>query len=492
MATLQPSPTASPESVENGEIPDETEVEREGMGDAQEGEGLEKEARKFDWNAQWYPVAVVADLDKRVPTAVMILARDLVVWWDRNGKTWQVWDDRCPHRLAPLSEGRINEKGELQCSYHGWCFAPCSGDCTCIPQAPADGNPVWNSKRASANVYPCAVKEGILWFWPDTRPEFQSIVNTNPPPSIPALADPSFYDELASRDMNYGYEQLIENLMDPAHVPFAHHGLQGNRNMAVPLNLKVEKLEKSGFVGMAARGPAFFTAPCIFTMEAQLPSPPAKNGAVAAKAPKRVVMIFICIPVSPGQSKLIWAFRRNFSTWMHGLMPRWYLHIRQMLVLDSDLYLLHIAERKLEEAGSRKWETVCYVPTKSDAFVIAFRKWLRVYAGGQPDWGGRFNGLPPTPHREVLMDRYWPHVKVCRHCKAALKAFERAESLLQVLSVSSAAVLGVAALKPIPQLRSWSVPLAGAAVISTVASRWLSGFVKKTYHYHDYNHALVK
>ncbi|KAI5067053.1 hypothetical protein GOP47_0018205 [Adiantum capillus-veneris] len=485
---MEASTATSPELLVNGHLSEEEkDFEGEGIATSVQEEGGLSEARKFDWNAHWYPVAVVADLDKRVPTAVRILARDLVVWWDRHGKTWQVWDDRCPHRLAPLSEGRINEKGELQCSYHGWCFAPCSGDCTCIPQASKDGNPVWKSKRASAAVYPSVAQEGILWFWPDTRPEFQGIMDTNPPPSLPALADLTFTDELASRNLNYGYEQLIENLMDPAHVPFAHHGLQGNRNMAVPINLKVDKLENSGFTGMAARGPAVFTAPCIFTMEAQIPGKPTKKG-----VPKKVVMIFICIPVSPGQSKLIWAFRRNFSLWMQVLMPRWYLHIRQMLVLDSDLYLLHVAERKLEEAGSRKWETVCYVPTKSDAFVIAFRKWLRVYAGGKPDWNGRYDGLPPTPHREMLMDRYWTHVKVCRHCTAALKVFEGAESFLQVVSVGAAAMLGMAALKPSPQVRSWSIPLAGGAVLATVASRWLSNFVKKTYHYHDYNHALVK
>lgn len=484
MEAAQASTGASPELLENGGVSEEE--EDIGEKEMHEEKGVD-DAKKFDWNAHWYPVAVVADLDIRVPTAVTILARDLVVWWDRNGKSWQVWDDRCPHRLAPLSEGRINEKGELQCSYHGWTFAPCSGDCTCIPQAPKDGNPVWKSKRASATVYPSVAQEGILWFWPDTRPEFQSKKDSKPPPSIPALADSTFMDELSSRNLNYGYEQLIENLMDPAHVPFAHHGIQGNRDLATPINLKVDKLEKSGFTGMAARGPAVFTAPCIWTMEAQLPGKPTKKG-----DPKKVVMIFICIPVSPGQSKLIWAFRRNFSFWRHTLMPRWYSHTGSMLVLDSDLYILHAAERKLDEAGSKKWETVCYVPTKSDAFVIAFRKWLRVYAGGQPDWNGRYDGLPPTPHRELLMDRYWTHVKVCRHCKAALKVFEGAESFLQVVSVGAAAVLGVAALKPSPQVRSWSIPLASGAVLAMVASRWLSSFVRKTYHYHDYNHALVK
>ena len=54
-----------------------------------------------------------------------------------------------------------------------------------------------------------------------------------------------------------------------------------------------------------------------------------------------------------------------------------------------------------------RWEEACYVPTSSDTFVITFRKWMRNYAGGGPDWGGRYeNLLPPTQPKEQLMDRF--------------------------------------------------------------------------------------
>lgn len=101
----------------------------------------EVEEEKFDWFAEWYPVMPVCDLDKKVPTGKKVLGLDLVVWWDRNENAWKVFDDSCPHRLAPLSEGRIDQWGRLQCVYHGWCFNG-SGDCKFIPQAPPDGPPV--------------------------------------------------------------------------------------------------------------------------------------------------------------------------------------------------------------------------------------------------------------------------------------------------------------------------------------------------------------
>ena len=96
------------------------------------------EEKKFDWFLQWYPVAPLCDLDKRKPHAKKVMGLDIVVWWDRKESEWKVFDDACPHRLAPLSEGRIDQWGRLQCVYHGWCFNG-SGDCKFIPQAPSDG-----------------------------------------------------------------------------------------------------------------------------------------------------------------------------------------------------------------------------------------------------------------------------------------------------------------------------------------------------------------
>ncbi|KAL6976854.1 Protochlorophyllide-dependent translocon component 52, chloroplastic [Sarracenia purpurea var. burkii] len=98
------------------------------------------EEEKFDWYAHWYPIMPLCDLDKSVPHAKKVMGLDVVIWWDRNESAWKVFDDRCPHRLAPLSQGRIDQWGRLQCVYHGWCFSG-SGNCKFIPQAPTDGPP---------------------------------------------------------------------------------------------------------------------------------------------------------------------------------------------------------------------------------------------------------------------------------------------------------------------------------------------------------------
>ena len=49
------------------------------------------------------------------------------------------------------------------------------------------------------------------------------------------VSTPSTY----TRDLPYGWDTLLENLIDPAHIPFAHHGLQGTRDDAIPIEMSV-------------------------------------------------------------------------------------------------------------------------------------------------------------------------------------------------------------------------------------------------------------
>ena len=67
------------------------------------------------WTEQWWPISYEQDLDPNQPSRFTLLERDLVIWWDRAASSWRVFPDVCPHRLVPLSEGRINEEGLLEC-----------------------------------------------------------------------------------------------------------------------------------------------------------------------------------------------------------------------------------------------------------------------------------------------------------------------------------------------------------------------------------------
>lgn len=460
---------------------------------------------KFDWFSHWYALMPVCDLDKRAPHGKKILGLDVVIWWDKNDNEWKVFDDSCPHRLAPLSEGRIDQWGRLQCVYHGWCFGG-SGDCKFIPQAPPDGPPVHTFQKACVAVYPSTVQNGIVWIWPNTDPKYKDILSKKKPPYIPQLDDPSFTFQVYNRDIPYGYEILTENLMDPAHVPYAHYGImrmpqpsvKQDREGGKPLDINVHKIDKNGFTATQQNGVWKFVPPCLFYGTVTMGGSPDNGSATSAgstkgqlgqKPPRQVLLIFICMPVSPGNSRLIFISPRNFGVWIDKIVARWMYHIGQSLIIDSDLYLLHLEEKKVMQAGPSNWQKICFVPTKSDANVVAFRKWLNKYAGGKVDWGNKYDGsLPPTPAREQLMDRYRTHVLNCTSCNKAYKGLNALEVSLQVFSIASVAI--VAATKQgMISIAARNV-LIVAAILCFVGSRWLSHFIHKNFHYHDYNHAF--
>ncbi|CAN1853820.1 Protochlorophyllide-dependent translocon component 52, chloroplastic [Linum perenne] len=447
---------------------------------------------KFDWYEQWYPLMPVCDLDKSVPHAKKALGIDVVVWWDQNENAWKVFDDMCPHRLAPLSEGRIDQWGRLQCVYHGWCFDG-SGSCKLIPQSPHDGPPVHTNKRACVATYPTIVHHNMVWFWPNSDPQYKDIFETKKPPSIPELDDPSFTTVYGNRDLPFGYEVLVENLMDPSHVPYAHYGLLNSQPPEVkrdkegggPHNFTVKELKLQGFDAELDIGRGRFDAPCIFTTFVEVPFGTNKYMQPSMK----ILVIFLCTPTSPGNSRLIWAFSKNFSLLNNKLMPRWMLHMETNLILDSDLYLLHVEERKIKETESGNWLKSCFVPTKADALVVGFRGWLNKYAGGGVDWRGKYSGdLPPTAPKEQLMDRYWSHVVNCKSCNSAYKGLNALEIILQVASIG---LIGIVAATNQGTLSTVArTGLGILAIACFVASRWLVFFVHNNFRCHGYNHAL--
>ncbi|KAJ0703200.1 putative pheophorbide a oxygenase [Helianthus annuus] len=468
----------------------------------QETETPADQDEKFDWYSQWYAIMPVCDLDKRAPHGKKVMGLDVVVWWDKNENAWKVFDDMCPHRLAPLSEGRIDQWGRLQCVYHGWCFSG-SGDCKLIPQAPPDGPPVHTFKKACVAVYPSTVQNGIVWFWPSTDPQYKDILTKKKPPYIPELDDPSFTHTMYNRDIPYGYEILIENLMDPAHVPYAHYGIMRTPQPSVkrdreggrPLEMNVTKIDKNGYTAQQQNGKWNFLPPCVLYGSITFGGNPNESdgtakGKLAQKPPRQALLIFICMPVSPGNSRLIFASPRNFAVWMDRIIPRWVYHINQNLIIDSDLYLLHVEEKKVLEADPNDWQKICFVPTKSDALVVGFRKWIRKYSNGQLNWGNNFDrSLPPSPPREQLLDRYWSHVVNCSSCNAAYKSLNALQVALQVFSVALVAIVAATKQGLISVVARNTLVV--AAVLCFVGSKWLSHFIYKNFRYHDYNHAFV-
>ena len=106
----------------------------------------------------WHPVAAAAELtDEKPIRAVKILGEELVVYRDRSGNYGLV-GEHCPHRLASLAYGRVDEQG-IRCPYHGWKFDG-TGKCLEQPAEPVDST---FKDRIKQVAYPVQYLGGLIY-----------------------------------------------------------------------------------------------------------------------------------------------------------------------------------------------------------------------------------------------------------------------------------------------------------------------------------------
>lgn len=161
-------------------------------------------------HAWWWPVAQV-DEGAASPCPIQLLGERLVLWRNAAGEL-SCLTDRCPHRGARLSMGRV-EGDTLQCPYHGWRFGS-SGQCVAIPAQPGFTPPA----SSSACGHRLQVAHGLVW-----------VALDEPAHPMPAL------EGLPTRRLVYGpfdvatsAPRAVENFLDTAHFAFVHEGWLGD------------------------------------------------------------------------------------------------------------------------------------------------------------------------------------------------------------------------------------------------------------------------
>ncbi|CAM9359874.1 unnamed protein product [Ascophyllum nodosum] len=416
-------------------------------------ETKEIEEGQFDWNKQWYPVLSLKHTDEGRAQPVQLLGKDLVVWRDKEGR-WSCFDDRCPHRAAPLTEGRVEKDGTLMCAYHAWRF-DADGKCLSIPQSESGGRDEAQPK-ACAKVYPTQVAQDIIWVWGENGPDAAlesamsspALVEIPPGKKLVAAA-------ITQRDLPYGWDFFMENVVDSSHVEVAHHGVMGNRYNVKPKPFKLVEgsLSKKGFAVEAevevgpGRGATSFIAPSLVKVGA-------KN-----LEDRRFQLVLYNIPTRPGWSRMV-SYQATFvpedskakgkmliSSTPGGIQPHdppdWVQHLFAHKFIAQDLVFLHHQERTLAASGidSRNYGNGVYVPTGADTGVITLRKWIATFTGGGPAWvAGCDRTVPPKEwKRDVLLDVYEQHTKNCTACLGALKRVKRLLTAAKTSAVVSLA-----------------------------------------------------
>lgn len=158
----------------------------------------------------WYAVATSKDIQEK-PVGLKRFDHDLVFWRDSKGAV-QAMDDRCFHRRAPLSMGRV--KGDtLECPFHGFRYDG-KGACTLIP-ANGVGAPI--SKSFKVKSYPVREHRGLVWLWwgdasaaTERLPWFEEFNDDGVP-----------YIDIC-KEAPISFCRMMENNMDFAHFAFVH------------------------------------------------------------------------------------------------------------------------------------------------------------------------------------------------------------------------------------------------------------------------------
>jgi phenylpropionate dioxygenase-like ring-hydroxylating dioxygenase large terminal subunit len=373
----------------------------------------------FNWQEVWYPVSYIEDLDKSQLTRFTLLEHDIVLWWDKNEQMWRAFVDQCPHRLAPLSEGRIDQQGWLECPYHGWAFSG-TGQCELIPQQKEDTK-AEISQRACATTLATTVRQGLLFVYPGRA---ENAFKTKVPVVDPLEEDPDGWICLNTfRDLPYDALTLMENVLDTSHIPYTHHATVGNRANVSPVELEVLESGKWGFKGTWAEGPRKGT---LGRQDTTFIAPGLMWHDLTSKQYGRTLTVVYATPIRKGECRLFARFPFKFSSKLPGLFlkltPRWYSHIGQNGVLEDDQIFLHYQERYLEKnGGSANFTKAFYLPTKADLFVFQLRSWVKQY-NAEPFANETLSA--PLP-KEVLLDRYHSHTKKCSSCSTALTNLKR-------------------------------------------------------------------
>jgi len=158
-----------------------------------------------DRQSNWYAVALSRTVGSK-PHRVLIDGQPFVIF--RSGNALHCLTDRCPHRFAPLSLGRVID-GTIQCPYHGWRFdggGRCRGVPGLLEQTPNIAVPTHAVREQNGLIY---ISSG------DQRGE----------PYSGVLSGPGTVGRIVENRVRSTLIDVAENILDATHTHFTHSAL---------------------------------------------------------------------------------------------------------------------------------------------------------------------------------------------------------------------------------------------------------------------------
>ena len=162
----------------------------------------------------WYVAAWSHEITRDKPIGRTIIGEPVALYRNTHGSVVAV-EDRCAHRHAPLSMGRI-EGDNLRCMYHGMLYGS-DGVCKAIPGT--------NTKPANTTLrtFPVVERSSWVWVWMGDPARADA---TNVPHAV-GLENPEWVMRAGALDYDADYQLINDNLCDLSHLDFVHEATLG-------------------------------------------------------------------------------------------------------------------------------------------------------------------------------------------------------------------------------------------------------------------------
>jgi phenylpropionate dioxygenase-like ring-hydroxylating dioxygenase large terminal subunit len=179
---------------------------------------------------QWYAAARSDEVEAK-PLARKICNQDLVLFRGASGKI-AILQDRCAHRMAPLSLGEVIGD-EIRCGYHGACF-DAGGNCTAIPSQRDLPIP----PSIAVKSYPAYEAHGLVFVW---LGDGHAIDDARIPSWMAKNTEPGWIAFHGYHHVKGNYQLVIDNLLDLTHLTYVHKAtLAGPGIDETPMDVEVD------------------------------------------------------------------------------------------------------------------------------------------------------------------------------------------------------------------------------------------------------------
>lgn len=163
----------------------------------------------------WYIAGWSNELGPGKHLARTIADTPVVIYRDENGELAALYD-RCPHRFAPLSNGKI-VNGVVECGYHGLRFDR-TGACVGNPHGPI-------SRYLAVDAYAVHERHGFIWLWlgEPSKADPDRIADMSAVRQEPAESYFSGYLPVRAHHL-----LLVDNILDLSHADYLHQAELGS------------------------------------------------------------------------------------------------------------------------------------------------------------------------------------------------------------------------------------------------------------------------